>query len=368
MKNLNLVLMAALLALHSSASPGMAAPHQLTSPTKLAPVDLRSAGSFVILSKTGITDVPASAIVGDIGTSPITGAAILVPCTEVVGTIYSVDAAGPACEVTDPTLLGLAVGDMMLAYADAASRAPTRPTELGAGNISGLTLAPGVWTWSSDVVINSDVTLKGGPNDVWILQIAGNLDIASGGDIASGIKVILVGGARAANVFWQVAGITTLGTYSTFNGTIFDETLIALQTGAVLSGRALAQTAVTLQQNAIIAPDETKTQCEAFLKAEKTVFDDGQKAEKLAFTVAQAADKLAFDAGQKAEKLNWQIANPHPTSALKNTFDAAQEAAKRVFTAAQAAAKLAFTADQKADKLAFTLQQTIDKAQCNTLL
>jgi len=354
----SLVLMAALLALLSSASPGMAA---------TAPVDLGSAGNFAILSTSGITDVSASAIVGDIGTSPITGAAILVPCTEVVGTIYSVDAAGPACEVTDPTLLGLAVGDMMLAYADAASRAPTRPTELGAGNISGLTLAPGVWTWSSDVVINSDVTLKGGPNDVWILQIAGNLDIASGGDIASGIKVILVGGARAANVFWQVAGITTLGTYSTFNGTILDETLIALQTGAELSGRALAQTAVTLEMNAITAPEETKTQCEAFLKAEKTVFDAGQKAEKLTFTVAQAADKLAFDAGQKAEKLTWQIANPHPTSVQKNTFDAHQKADKLAFTVTQAADKLAFTVAQAADKLAFAAEQKIDMQECSTL-
>jgi len=334
----SLVLMAALLALLSSASPGMAA---------TAPVDLGSAGDFAILSTSGITDVSASAIVGDIGTSPITGAAILVPCTEVTGTIFEVDAGytvGTCANVTTAaTLLDTAVGDMMIAYDDAASRAPTHPTELGAGDISGLTLAPGVWTWSSDVVINSDVTLKGGPNDVWILQIAGNLDIASGGDIASGIKVILVGGARAANVFWQVAGITTLGTYSTFNGTILDETLIALQTGAELSGRALAQTAVTLEMNAITAPDATKTQCEAFLKAEKTVFDAGQK-----------ADKNTFDAGQKADKLAFQLT--HPTSAQKKTFDAAQKADKNVFDAAQ-----------KADKLAFALQQIIDKAQCNTL-
>jgi hypothetical protein len=332
----NLVLMAALLALLSSPAPGMAAGP--------AAVDLGSAGNFAILSTSGITDVSASAIVGDIGTSPITGAAIHVPCTEVVGTIYSVDAAGPVCEVINPTLLGLAVGDMMLAYADAASRAPTHPTELGAGNISGLTLAPGVWTWSSSVVINSDVTLKGGPNDVWILQIAGNLDIASGGDIASGIKVILVGGARAANVFWQVAGITTLGTYSTFNGTILDETLIALQTGAVLNGRAQAQTAVTLQQNAITAPEETKTQCQGFLKSEKTVFDNGQKAEK-----------TVFDNGQKAAKLAFQLT--HPTSAQL-----------KAFTVAQAAAKQLFADGQKADKLDFAAQQIIDKAQCNTLL
>src|ERR1035437_6548141 len=87
----SLVLMAALLALLGRASPGMAAGP--------APVDLGSAGNFAILSESGITDVSTSSIVGDIGTSPITGAAIGVPCTEVVGTIYSVNAAGPLCEV-----------------------------------------------------------------------------------------------------------------------------------------------------------------------------------------------------------------------------------------------------------------------------
>src|SRR5580693_3237488 len=89
----NIGLMAALLALLCSPSLGLA-------------------GGFVILSKTGITDVYASAIVGDVGTSPITGAALLLSCDEVAGTIYTVDAAGPACEVIDPVLLTAAVSDM----------------------------------------------------------------------------------------------------------------------------------------------------------------------------------------------------------------------------------------------------------------
>ena len=92
-KKISTGLMAALLALLSSASPGMAG---------LAPVDLGSAGDFVILSKSGITDVYASAVVGNVGTSPITGAALLLACNAVLGTIYTVDAAGPACEVIDP--------------------------------------------------------------------------------------------------------------------------------------------------------------------------------------------------------------------------------------------------------------------------
>ena len=343
--------MAGLVGLLYSPSPGMAA---------TAPVALGSAGNFVILSESGITDVSASAIIGDIGTSPITGAAITATdgniCDEVTGTIYTVDATatGPACEVVDATLLGLAVDDMMLAYADAALRAPNHPAELGAGNISGLTLAPGVWKWSSSVVINSDVTLSGGPNDVWILQIAGNLNIASGGDIASGIKVKLVGGARAANVFWQVAGVTTLGTYSTFNGTILDEANIALQTGAVLNGRALAQTAVTLQQNAITITAETKTQCQAFLNAEKTVFNNGQKADLQAFTAAQAAAKQAF-------------LLTHPTAAQQTAFNNQQKTDLQVFQAGQKTALQVFQAGQNAAKQAFAAEQKIDMQECNTL-
>ena len=87
----------------------------------LAGVDLGVAGDFAILSKSGITDVYKSDITGDVGSSPITGAAILVTCTEVVGTIYSVDAAGPLpCTVTNATRLTTAVGDMQTAYTDAA--------------------------------------------------------------------------------------------------------------------------------------------------------------------------------------------------------------------------------------------------------
>ena len=139
---------------------------------------------------------------------------------------------------------------METAYTNAAGR-PAGVTELGAGNIGGLTIKQGVYKWSSDVIIPTNVTLSGGKNDVWIFQIAGTLDIASGGSVPSGVKVILKGGAQAKNIFWQVAGATTLGTYSTFNGTILGKTLIAMQSGAVLNGRALAQTAVTLDANVV---------------------------------------------------------------------------------------------------------------------
>ena len=232
----------------------------LTGPTAVfaaapAPVDLLSAGNFVILSKSGITNVPTSAITGNIGTSPITGAAITgLDCAEVTGTIYTVDATGPACKVTDATLLTTAVLDMEAAYTNAAGRTGPSGTELYGGNLGGQTFAPGLYKWSTGVTIPTDVTLSGGVNDVWIFQIAGTLNIASGPDLTNGIKVKLTGGAQAKNIFWQVAGATTLGTYSTFNGNILAQTNIAIQTGAVLNGRALAQTAVTLDKNTVLLP------------------------------------------------------------------------------------------------------------------
>lgn len=99
------------------------------------------AGRFVILSKSGITNVPTSAITGDVGTSPISGAAITgLGCGEVTGTIYTVDAAGPPCRVIRPARLTTAVHDMVAAYKDAAGRLHPRATELGAGQIGGLGL------------------------------------------------------------------------------------------------------------------------------------------------------------------------------------------------------------------------------------
>jgi hypothetical protein len=141
-------------------------------------------------------------------------------------------------------MLTAAVGDMQTAYTNAAGR-PAGVTELGSGNIGGKTLVPGVYKWGTGVTIPTDVTLSGGKNDVWIFQIAGTLNISSA------MKVILKGGALAQNIFWQVAGSTTLGTNSTFNGNILDKTNIALKTGAVLNGSALAQTAVTLDANTV---------------------------------------------------------------------------------------------------------------------
>jgi Ice-binding-like len=213
-------------------------------------VNLGVAGDFVILSKSGITNVSPSVITGDIGTSPITGAAITgLTCPEVTGAIYSVDDAGPSpCVVTNPTMLTAAVLNMETAYTDAAGRTNPNFTELGAGNIGGLTLAPGLYKWTSAVIIPTDVTISGGSNDVWIFQVAGTLNMSSA------IKITLSGGAKAKNIFWQTTGAVTLGTTSHFEGIILGKTAINLLTGASLNGKMLAQTAVTLQKNTVTKP------------------------------------------------------------------------------------------------------------------
>jgi non-canonical (house-cleaning) NTP pyrophosphatase len=228
-----------------------------------APVNLGTAGNFVILTTTGVTNVPTSAITGTIGSSPITAAAMNnVFCSEVNGFIYGVDAAytGDGVNVTcfkpgttggtpnaDKTFVDTAILDMGLAYADASGR-PANVTELGAGDISGMTLAAGVYKWGTGVVINSDVTLNGSATDVWIFQIA------QGITQASATSVHLTGGALAKNVFWQSFGVVALDTTAHMEGTIIANTAITLNTGATVNGRLLAGTGVTLNQNVVAQP------------------------------------------------------------------------------------------------------------------
>jgi hypothetical protein len=140
-----------------------------------------------------------------------------------------------------------AISNMETAYTDAAGRAPNY-TELYSGDISGKTLVSGVYKWGTDVLINSDVTLKGGPDDVWIFQIDKKIKQATN------TKIILAGGAQAKNIFWQVSEDVAIGSDSIFEGTILCKTNIALGNKATINGRLLSQTAVTLIMNTVSAP------------------------------------------------------------------------------------------------------------------
>jgi Ice-binding-like len=215
----------------------------------LAVVNLGVAGNFAILSKSGITDVYKSSVTGDIGTSPITGAAIHLTCAEVSGIIYTVDATGPLpCRVINASRLTTAVLNMQTAYTDAAGRSNPDYLNLGAGSIGGKTLTAGLYKFTSNVVIPTNVTISGSSTDVWIFQIAGTLNMSSA------VKIILKGGAQAKNIFWQASGNVTLGTTSHFEGSILSQTAINMKTGSSINGRMLAQTAVTLEMSTVVKP------------------------------------------------------------------------------------------------------------------
>ena len=202
-------------------------------------LNLRSTSSFVILAGSTVTGIPPVSIKGNVGLSPAAGSLIVgFDGSNVDGILYVVDATGPAGSVQNASLLQTAKSDLTIAYNDAAGRTPV-PTgsflNPGGGNIGGLNLVPGLYKFTSSAAITgSDVTLTGSATDVWIFQIGSSLNLGSG------IKVILAGGAKAANIFWQVGTSATLGTFSSFKGTILADQSISLGTGASLDGRALA--------------------------------------------------------------------------------------------------------------------------------
>lgn len=218
-----------------------------------APVNLRTAANYAMLAKTAISTIPSSAITGDVGISPAaetyltgfsqTDATGYATSPQVVGFLYAADMAPPTS-----SNLTTAVGDMETAYIDAASRTSPDHLDLLSGAIGGQTLSPGLYKWASSVTIGSNVTINGGANDIWILQIDNDLSIADNFD------VILSGGAQAKNIFWQVAGNVTMGTGSHFEGIVLTQSQIAMNTNSSINGRLLAQTRIDIDQSTVTNP------------------------------------------------------------------------------------------------------------------
>lgn len=233
--------------------------------TGQAPVNLGTAGDYVIFANTGIANATAcggQCITGDMGVGPgvtstaITGFNLILPVgspfstsAQVNGNIYAFDYAVPT-----PTKVTTASNDMGLAYTDAAGRpAGVGPNlNIGAGTVTTQTLAPGVYTWGSNVTLGAGqtLTLSGSATDVWIFQISGSLTTAATS------SVLLTGGAVPKNVFWQVAGASVnIGAApARFEGVVLAQVAINLGNGAIANSRLLAQAAVNLDQTTVTQP------------------------------------------------------------------------------------------------------------------
>lgn len=223
--------------------------------------DLGAAAGYAILAKTGVSTVPTSAVTGNVGLSPaarvfLTGwsETAAADASDVYSTsaqvvapfrLYAADYAVPT-----PANLTTAVLSMQAAYTDAAGRPATSAatTNVGAGTLTSLTLAPGVYEWGSNVTIPTDLTFNGSATGVWILKVAGTLTMAAAKN------VILAGGALPQNIFWQVTDAVTIGANTNFKGIILGQTTITFGNLASINGRLLAQTAVNLDATTVTQP------------------------------------------------------------------------------------------------------------------
>jgi hypothetical protein len=205
--------------------------------TSMTTVPMAGTSNLAVLAGSSVTNTGATNITGDLGLSPGTSVGGFPPGI-LVGTLRINDAIATQAKL-----------DLTAAYNDAAGRTSTDIVTLS-GNIGGLTLTPGLYKSTSSLAISSgDLTFdaKGNPDAVFIIQIASTLTTTSGR------KVILTGSASAANIFWQVGTSATLGTTSVFKGTIMAMQSITLNTGASLTGKALARNGgVTMAGNTIV--------------------------------------------------------------------------------------------------------------------
>jgi hypothetical protein len=229
-------------------------------------VDLGTADDYVILAKTGITTVQDSVITGDIAVSPIFDLAMTgfdftrcIDGDEIFSTSEQLVGAGDKAFAADyggatETALITAVSDMETAYTDAAGRPNSNGARinLGDGILNGASfggqatpLTPGVYTFSTGVSITNNIYFSGSATDIFIIQMAGNLDQAANK------RVILENGAVAENIFWQIAGNVAVGAGAHFEGVLLVKTDVTFFTGSSLNGRILAQTACNLQKATI---------------------------------------------------------------------------------------------------------------------
>jgi hypothetical protein len=221
-------------------------------------VDLGTAASFVILTKAGISTAPDSSITGDIGVSPaaatyLTGFSLTADSSGTFSTSGQITGSAWAANYISPTpsKMTTAISDMETAYTAAA--ASTRVDAAKLDFLGGLivhetNLEAGVYEWGSSINLSGDITITGGAADIFIFKTTGNIIVS---DAAS---ITLVGGALASNIVWQAAGFLQAGYDAHLEGIFLLATNAIFMTGASLTGRVLAQTAVTLDKAIITQP------------------------------------------------------------------------------------------------------------------
>jgi hypothetical protein len=221
----------------------------------LQPVDLGTSSNYAILTKSGITTVPQSTIVGDIASSPIaatgmTGFSLFVPTdsnnqysksSQVTGKVWAANYAVPT-----PSTLTVAVSDMETAYTAAAGVSNTdasrKNIDLSMGD-----LTTGVYTFTTNINLTRDITFKGTSTDVFLIQTTGNVNVHAG------VEMLMVG-TSIENIYWQVAGLVHALAGSKLAGVFLIKTQAIFITGSSLRGRLLCQTACVLQKATIVAP------------------------------------------------------------------------------------------------------------------
>jgi hypothetical protein len=209
-------------------------------------VQLGRAADFAVMSKSGIkASPPGTTIDGNIGSSPIamTGNTGWAPVADDSSTYPPYTSTGPSKVTPDHKMYGpspymtSAIEDMMIAHKDAMGR--TNPDFT---NFVGYTYTPGLYLWTSNLVIPTytNLTFTGGPDDVWIMKITTAFTLNSYS------KILLADGARAENIFWAMGTAATIGTYAHTEGTFLAGSAITLAAYSSFEGAHMAQTAVTL--------------------------------------------------------------------------------------------------------------------------
>jgi hypothetical protein len=222
-------------------------------------VPLGTAGNYVILAMSGVTNVPTSAVTGHVGSassaSNTTGFSETLDASntfatsaQVTGRLYAFDYAAP----TPAQLTQATATDAAAAFTDADNKVISVGAfaDVGAGNLTGLTLPAGVYEWTTGVSVDNagTVTLNGSATDVWVLKIQGGITMNPGSTVA------LTGGALPQNVFWRTAGVAALNTTAKLKGIVLSGSSVTMATGATVDGRLIASSNVTLDANTVTRP------------------------------------------------------------------------------------------------------------------